>query len=306
LSLPQLSSPAGMPTLGAAVTTFDSWPLAVRCVEALTAWSGRLARIVVVDDASPSSPVDMPADPRILVRINEERRGFAATLNRAVTELETDLAVVFDADAYPLADVSEAICAAFRGEPRLGILGFRTVNAAGRETPSWSGEPRAFSLAAGQRVDGWLRRLLPAGKPREICIHTAALALRREAFLAVGGADEAMGFLDVDIDLSMRLRRAGWTVRWDPALVAFHEGGGSPIATSWRVQQLYRSRWRLLRKHGLIRFPALLRAAVLVRLYLESFLLAGLGGILFRDAARRRDKAEGRRELIRLVRRELR
>jgi GT2 family glycosyltransferase len=104
----------------------------------------------------------------------------------------------------------------------------------------------------------------------------------------------------------MRLRRAGWTVRWDPALVAFHEGGGSPIATSWRVQQLYRSRWRLLRNHGLVRFPALLRAAVLTRLRLESLFLAGFGGLLFRDATRRRDKVQGRRELIRLVRRELR
>jgi GT2 family glycosyltransferase len=282
----------------------------VRCLEALSGWSGRLAQIVVVDDGSAGSPAgspeDMPSDPRITVRVNASRRGFAATLNRAVAELETDLAVVFDADAYPLADVSEAICAAFHGEPRLGILGFRTVDAQGRDTPSWSGEPTAFSLAAGQRLDGWLRRLLPAGRPREVCLHTAALALRREAFRAVGGADEEMGFLDVDIDLSMRLRRAGWRVRWDPALVAFHEGGGSPIATSWRVQQLYRSRWRLLRKHGLIRLPALLRAAVLVRLYLESFLLTGLGGILFRDSARRRDKVQGRRELIRLVRRELR
>jgi len=35
-------------------------------------------------------------------------------------------------------------------------------------------------------------------------------------------------------------------------------------------------------------------------------LLATLGGLLFRDAARRRDKVLGRRELIRLVRRELR
>lgn len=306
LSQAQLSSPAGTTALGAAVTTFNSWPLVVRCLEALSAWGGRLARIMVVDDASPGSPEGLPADPRITVRVNESRQGFAAALNRAVTELETDLAVVFDADAYPLADVSEAVCAAFRGEPRLGILGFRTVDAAGRETPSWSSEPRAFSLAAGQRLDGWLRRLLPAGRPREVCIHTAALALRREAFLAVGGADEEMGFLDVDIDLSMRLRRAGWTVRWEPSLVAFHEGGGSPIATSWRVQQLYRSRWRLLRKHGLIRFPALLRTAILLRLSLESLLLSGLGGILFRDAGRRRDKAQGRRELIRLVRRELR
>ena len=93
---------------------------------------------------------------------------------------------------------------------------------------------------------------------------------------------------------------------WDPDLVAFHEGGGSPVTTRWRVQELYRSRFRLLRKHGLIRFPGLLRTAVLARLGVESLLLAGLGRVLFRDAEQRRDKALGRRELIRLVRREYR
>jgi GT2 family glycosyltransferase len=277
----------------------------MRCLEALRTWRG-LARIVVVDDHSSSSPENLPSDPRLEVRINTERRGFAATLNRALEEIGTEVAVVFDADAYPLSDASEAICGAFANDPRLGLLGFRTVDAHGHDTPSWSEEPGTLSLVAGQRLDGWLRRLRPAHRPEKICLHTAALAVRREAFLAVGGADEELGFLDVDIDLSMRLRQAGWSVRWDPTLVAYHEGGGSPIATRWRVQQLYRARYRLLRKHGRIRFPGLLRAAVLVRLHLESLLLTLLGGLLFHDASQRRDKAEGRRELIQLVRREFR
>jgi GT2 family glycosyltransferase len=305
----EFATPAGATglTLGAAITTFDSWLLAARCVEALRSWSGRLERIVVVDDHSPNQPSrDLPSDPRLTVRINETRRGFAATLNRALAEVGTDLAVVFDADAYPLADASEAIGDAFAGEPRLGLLGFRTVDAKGVDTPSWSPEPRAFSLAAGQRLDGWLRRLRPDRETAAVCIHAAALALRREAFLAVGGADEDLVFLDVDTDLSMRLRQAGWIVRWEPSLVAFHEGGGSPMTTRWRVQEFYRSRFRLLRKHGRIRFPRLLRAAVLARLGLESLLLSTLGGLLFRDPEQRRDRALGRRELIGLVRREYR
>ncbi len=303
-----LFTPAGATgvTLGAVITTFDSWPLAARCLAALRSWSGRLERIVVVDDGSPGSPQDLPSDPRLVVRINATRRGFAATLNRARDEVGPPHAGGFDAAAYTRADAAEAICDAFAKEPRLGLLGFRTVDASGRDSPSWSTEPDVFALAAGQRLDGWLRRLRPVRKPEGVCIHTAALALRREAFLAVGGADEELGFLDVDIDLSMRLRQAGWLVRWEPALVAFHEGGGSPVTTRWRVQEFYRSRFRLLRKHDRIHFPRMLRAAVLVRLGLETLLLASLGGVLFRDAAQRRDRVVGRRELIRLVRREFR
>jgi len=293
-------------TLGAVVTNFDSWPLAARCIAALRTWSGRLERIVLIDDHSPGSPETLPADPRLAVRVNAARRGFAATLNRAIEELGTDIAVVFDADAYPLADASQGILTAFAGEPGLGLLGFRTVDAKGNDSPSWSAEPGVFALVAGQRLDGWLRRLRPARQQEEICLHTAALAVRREAFLALGGVDEELGFLDVDLDLSMRARRGGWIVRWDPSLVAYHEGGGTRVATRWRVAEFHRSRFRLLRKYGRIRFPGLLRALVLARLRLESLILASLGGMVFRDADRRRDKVLGRRELIQLVRREFR
>ncbi len=292
-------------TLGAVVTHFESWPLAVRCLAALTAWGGALERILVIDDHSATPPGPPPADPRIAVAVNPDRRGFAASLNRGIDEVGTDVAVVFDADAYPLADVSEAILAAFAREPRLGLLGFRTVDAEGRETSSWSPQPGVFALVAGQRVDSWLRRLLPAREPQDLCLHTGALAVRRAAFLAVGGADEELGFLDVDVDLSLRVRQAGWLVRRDPSLVAYHEGGGTPIATEWRVREFHRSRFRLLRKHGRVRFPRLLRAATLARIAVEWLALALLRTLgPGRETARA--KASGRRELLRLVRREFR
>lgn len=293
-------------TLGAVVTHFDSWPLAARCLEALRAWGGPLERILVIDDHSSTPPGPLPSDARITLQINAARRGFAASLNRGVTKMETDVVVVFDADAYPLADASEAILRAFASEPHLGLLGFRTVDARGRDTPAWSAPPSSFALVAGQRLDGWLHRVLPLYRPKEVCLHTAALAVRRGAFFAVGGADEELGFLDVDIDLSMRMRRAGWIVRWDPTLVAYHEGGGTPVTTRWRVEEFHRSRYRLLRKHGLIRSPAFVRVAVLARLTLESLLLKALGGLLFPDADRHRDKIVSRRALIRLARREFR
>ncbi len=297
-------------TLGAAITTYESWPLAARCIEALRAWGDGLGKIVVVDDASSPVPPDLPADPRLEAHSSAVRRGFAATLNRAVAAAGTDLVALFDADAYPLADVSAGIRAAFEREPRLALLGFRTVDREGRETPSWSEEPGPLALAAGQRIDGWLRRLRdrirPTPGPRTPCLHTAALVVRHAAFQEVGGADEDLGFLDVDIDLSMRLRRAGWSVRPEPEWTAFHEGGGSAVTTRWRVREYYRSRWRLLRKHGLARHPRLLRAAILFRLRLEGALLAFFGRLLFRDPERRRDKSQGRRDLIALVRDELR
>jgi len=52
-------------------------------------------------------------------------------------------------------------------------------------------------------------------------VPAAALIVRVDAFLSVGGFDEALRFGE-DVDLVWRLNAAGWTVRYDPAVVVTH------------------------------------------------------------------------------------
>jgi GT2 family glycosyltransferase len=53
-----------------------------------------------------------------------------------------------------------------------------------------------------------------------------AAAYRCDAFLAAGGFDERFFAYLEDVDLGLRLRLAGWSCRYEPA-VARHAGGGS-------------------------------------------------------------------------------
>jgi GT2 family glycosyltransferase len=53
-----------------------------------------------------------------------------------------------------------------------------------------------------------------------------AALYRRSALLAVGSFDERYFAYLEDVDLSLRLRLAGWRCRYEPA-VAMHAGGGS-------------------------------------------------------------------------------
>jgi GT2 family glycosyltransferase len=128
------------------------------------------------------------------------------------------------------------------------------------------------------------------------------MALRKAAYVELGGLDLDFEFLDLDNDLSMRARSAGWEVLHSPSLAAFHVGSGSPQTAGERVLRFYRNRWRLLRKFGKIRHPGLVRALVLGRLGAELLALNLMGSLLV-PSPDREEKLAGRRALVECVRR---
>ena len=65
-------------------------------------------------------------------------------------------------------------------------------------------------------------------EPGEVFSACAGAALyRRVAVLGAGGFDERLGMYLEDVELGLRLRRAGWSCAWEPRAVARHAGAGS-------------------------------------------------------------------------------
>jgi GT2 family glycosyltransferase len=292
----------GALTLGVAITSYETWEPAFRCIDAVLAQEPAIAGIVLVDDHSTTPRPARELDARVRLVINPANLGGGPSLNRAMAEARTDVVVVFDSDAYPLTPFADSLCRRFAADPKLAAVGFRTVDRHGRNTGMPEAEPGAATLVLGQRLHALYRRLRPARR-RPFCLYTPALAIRRRAFEELGGLDERrFDFLDLDTDLSMRWNRAGWRLAWCPELVAFHEGGGSPQATHQRVLRHYRNRWLLLRKHGLVKHPALVRRLVLARLALELAGLATVGRLVYGNGPWLQDKLRGRRLAFRHVR----
>ena len=283
-------------SVGVLVTNYESWQLARECIEANLALHGdALSRVVLLDDASPSSP-PFHACGYELIR-NTENLGFAANLNQGVRMFDTDIVLIFDADARPLLPYLDTLRQEFASDSRLAIVGFRTQDEVGRPTPSWDKEPNAWSLVLGQALYARLQRVIEWRETR-ICPWLCALAVRRDTFDELGGFDEAFDLLDVDIDLGMRVHRAGLHLKSHHDLLAFHTGGGSPQLVSKRLLRFYANRWRTLRKHGKMKSPRLCRLAILTRLRLELSILRLFGCRLFPDPTVRRDKLEGRERII--------
>lgn len=288
-------------TLSVAITSYETWEPAFRCVDAVLAQEPAIAGIVLVDDHSRTPRPARELDARVRLLINSANLGLGPSLNRAMAEARTDIVVVFDSDAYPLTPFAASLCRQFAAHPALAAVCFRTVDRHGRNTGMPEAEPDASTLVLGQRLHALYRRLRP-GRQRGICLYAAALAIRRQAFERLGGLDERFDFLDLDTDLSMRFNRSSWHLASSSRLVAFHEGGGTPQSTHQRVLRYYRDRWLLLRKHGLIKHPALVRRLVLARLALELAGLTTVGRLVYGRGPRLDDKLLGRRLVLRHVR----
>ena len=75
------------------------------------------------------------------------------------------------------------------------------------------------------------------------------LLVRRTVIESVSGFDEGFFLYNEDMDLCVRVRAAGYKVRYEPAALARHEGGRSAPRTGL-FAVLARSRMRFARQHA--------------------------------------------------------
>jgi N-acetylglucosaminyl-diphospho-decaprenol L-rhamnosyltransferase len=112
----------------------------------------------------------------------------------------------------------------------------------------------------------------------------AALAIRRTAFQAVGGFDEAFFMYGEEVDLCRRLGAAGFEIHYAPVTTVVHLGGASTAASAQRMRRermvagrryllRHESQRRTQRALGVMRtivFARLVRDAVRMRLAREA------------------------------------
>jgi GT2 family glycosyltransferase len=283
-------------SVGVLVLNYNTWDLALRALNAaISLHSETITEYVLFDDGSPL-PAPAGIDRRIKVICGGSNRGFAGALVVAFAAMKSDIVVLFDSDAYPLVPFCERVRERFEQDERLGQLGFMAQDENGEQTESYLSEPTQWSLVLGQALYARLPRRAP--QPGNLCVITGCMATRMTSFAEVGGIDEKLGFLDVDLDYSMRLRRCGWKVATDDSIKVFHVGGGTSQSQRHRVLQFYQSRWYLLRKHKLMTNLRLARTMILARLLLEEKILRVFGRYLFKSTETLKDKILGREALI--------
>ena len=213
---------------------------------------GNVEEVVVVDDASttPYRPPDLGSPVR-LIR-HEKPRGFCGASDVALRAVRTKYALLVDADVlFEPGDFASGYAEFQRdqwGWVNFRQQNFRGISQAGYEQPLM---PPWIFAAGNQALKLWERlQRPPVGRPGARIVdvdaaHSSCTLVNLQAFHAVGGFDHWYWQCQSDVDLSLRLRRAGWRVGVDLGYGIQHEGAGGKSGGAGRVMDLYRARVHL-------------------------------------------------------------
>jgi N-acetylglucosaminyl-diphospho-decaprenol L-rhamnosyltransferase len=267
-----------LPSVAVVIVSFNTREELPRCLRSLDAQAPKPGRVVVVDNASTDgSPEAVRRDfPTVLLLENDENLGFARAANRGLREARDPFVLFLNPDAELAPGALETLAGLLDTRPEVGIVGPRTVGTDG--TIQISSGPLLTPRAewAQRRLVGGVRARRPGALARAERIHGqehepgwvsgACLLARREALLAVGGFDEAFFLYEEDVDLCLRVRRAGWRILFTPRAEVLHHLGRSVAKAGPRpALEYHRSHLLYYRKHNGLLGLALLRAHLLLR-----------------------------------------
>lgn len=194
------------------------------------------ATVVVDDGSSPAAAAATAAAaagrPATTLVSHPAPRGPAAARNTGSRKATTSVVAFLDADCEPSPGWLPTLLGHL-ADPGVGAVAPRVVT---RQPPA----ARASRLAAYEALRspldlGTAPAAVRPGSPVAY-VPSAALLVRREALAAVGGFDETLR-VGEDVDLVWRLRRAGWSVRYEPGALVGHPP--RPHLGAWLTQ-----RWR--------------------------------------------------------------
>lgn len=261
--------------IAAVVVSYNTRDLLRSCLASIRAEG--IEEVVVVDNASMDGSPEMVRSelPGVRLLANRHNPGYGGAANQGIAACHAPCVLLLNGDTLLGPGAPARLAAWLDRHPRAAIAGPRLVNPDGTLQPSCFPWLTPFNVLA---LNTWLNRparLLPRFRPTwrgtpsrdGHWVKGAALAIRREAFDAVGGFDESYFMYAEELDLCHRLHAAGWEVHYAPEATVVHvEGASTDQDRHAMAGQLFASLERFYRRHDPERLPRLRRVmkAVLV------------------------------------------
>ncbi len=227
--------------------------------------------VVVVDNASRPEERERLAieAPGVRVVAFSRNLGFAAAANEGIARMHAPFVLLVNNDAVLAPDYAARLAARLALDDRLAAVQGLVLEPSGARVDTagleWNDRGEAVPVLAGAEAPRFPKKAF------EVAGVSATAALyRREALADVAPHgrvfDEHFFAYYEDVDLSLRLSRAGWRFACDSEAVAWHEGSRTGRRTPFRrALWTARNRWRTLLRNFEPRFlarnfPRLLRA----------------------------------------------
>ena len=244
------------------VVSYNSASHLPGCLDSLR---GAGAEVIVVDNASADDSVAVARQQGARVIANAENRGLAAAANQGALASAAEFLLFLNPDTVLLGGFAELLRALVQ-DPQAGAAAALLLDASGRPQVGFNVRSLPGFVALASEVlllnRVWPRNPVnrryrcldvPLDRPCEIEQPAGAcLLVRRRALEQVGYWDESFYPLWFeDVDLCLRLRRAGFRILFCPTCRWRHQGGHSLVGISFARKQLfwYRNLLYYVHKH---------------------------------------------------------
>lgn len=245
--------------------------------------------VIVVDNQSTDDSVEYLRSkfPSVFFIENRENSGFGRANNQGVQMSRGEFILFLNPDTIVAEDSFTECLAEMQRQPELGAIGVRMVDGGGKFLPEskrgfptpWvsfcklSGLTRLFP--ASRVFARYYLGHLPEKENNEVEVLAGAfMFVRRKAVDLTGGFDERFFMYAEDIDLSFRIRQAGYRNFYCASTTIIHFKGESTLKDQRYVRHFYEAMILYVRKHyrgiGAWFYVQLLKAMITIRSLVQS------------------------------------
>ena len=218
------------------IVDYNAGDVLLRCLEAVALQTLPPLRLLLVDNSGTDGSFEKArtwvASNSTLAGIteilrNEKNLGFAAANNAAIARCDTECVALLNPDAVPEPDWLEKLVAAAKRHPRAASFASRQMLDLEKDLVDGLGDVYHPIGICWRRGHGKVLRPSDLLEIETSSACAAAALYRREAFMEAGGFDEGFFCYVEDVDLGLRLRRAGRTAIFVPDAVVEHASKNS-------------------------------------------------------------------------------
>lgn len=230
------------------VPTFQRRTSVARLLAALghqTSGADSFEAIVCVDGSSDGTAelLRSVATPFRLQVLEKPNGGRASALNTGIRKAKGEIVVLLDDDMEPVPQFVQAHIDAHRGDGEVGIMGAVPIR-----VPSNASKAQRYTA---NKFNGHLERLASSDYTMLLTdFYSGNFSLRHETLLRVGCFDEDFrAYGNEDLEFSMRLRKAGISIRYEPTAIAQQSNDKDFVALARDSYSEGRTAVQLVGKH---------------------------------------------------------
>ncbi len=261
---------------------------ALESVRRSLAASGLSGEVMVVDNASRDGSQAMVSQdfPEVKLYALESNVGFGRANNIGMRDAKGDYQLILNPDTILGEDTLRVMVDFMRSHPECGVSGCKLLNADGsfqvscrRGFPTpWASFTKLFGLSSAFPNSPLFAQYnlthLPVDETYEIdALAGAFMLLSRDAFIKTQGFDEDYFMYGEDIDLSYRIKKAGFKVFYVHSTSTVHfKGESTRRSTLNEVKVFYEAMHVFVKKHygASPIFTMMLRVGIILRSVLAT------------------------------------